>query len=489
MKPSKCEMKRFFLVVMLAICTVPVQAGARQNILNGGMTMSEEYDSNRYETEDDRVEYWQTVLAPSLSLLSSGNHDILDLTYEPEITYDHQREINDIEHNLSLTLDREFSDRLRGSLFNEFSYFDYDEVDVGAAGDLVGQFIRADDYVQAEVVRILFPELGEYTEEDYTYVLSELEERYDRASPVQQAQVDRLLLPSDRGRRRHSTNDLTFELEYEFAEDSNVSVGYTLSTLNDHSADIAERTDHQPCFSISYRFNPQWRAELAYEYIASNFKGDQVDERGHDSEFRLDFDLTPHDLLYLSYDFSSLEYRGEGDDHVEQESGLGWEHDFDTQTSLNVYLGGSYEKRDISGDERGYEANATFSREMQHARWTLEADGGYDEYKEGGDWDDLRRYVTLRGDLIFDLRENLSSDFSLLYERNISWSGTGGGRTEITDNDYEASLGITYTFLRWYSVSVTYAFHRLNTDGPVRDDYDDHQVFLEFSAMKELFRW
>jgi len=307
MKPSKFAMKHFYLIPMLVICVVPLQADARQNILNGSMTMSQDYDSNRYETEDDRVEYWQTVLAPALSLLSSGTHDTLDFTYEPEITYDHQREINDIEHNLSLTLDRDFTDRLRGSFFNEFSYFDYDEVEVGEAGDLVGQFIRAEDFVRAEVVRILFPELGEYTDEDYTYVLSELEERYDRASPVQQAQVDRLLLPSELGRRRHSTNDLTFELEYEFAEDSVVLVGYTLSTLNDQSADIAERTDHQPYFSISYRFNPQWRAELTYEYIASNFKGDQVDERGHDSGFRLDFDLTAHDLLYWNYDFFSLE--------------------------------------------------------------------------------------------------------------------------------------------------------------------------------------
>lgn len=488
MKPSKFAMKHFYLIPMLAICAVPLQVSARQNILNGSVSVFQDFDSNRYETEDDRVEFWQTTLAPSLSLLSSGTHDTLDLTYEPEITYDHQREINDIEHNLSLTLDRELSSRWRVSFTDSFSYLDYDKVDLGPSGSLVENFIRADSYVQEEVVRILFPELDYDPDTDYTYVLSELEERYDHATPQKQAEVDALLFPADPGRRRHYTNDISVDFVYDFAEDSNFSFGYTLSTLNDRSADIAERTEHQPHFSISYRFNPNWRADLTYEYIASNFKGDQDDERGHNSEFRLDFNLTPHNLLYWSYDFSSLEYRGEEDDHVEQESGLGWEHDFDAQTNFSVYLGGSYEKRDIRGDERGYEANATFSREMQHARFTMEADGGYDEYKAGGGWGDLRRYLTLRSDLIFDLRENLSSDFSLLYERNISWNRTVD-HTKITDNDYEASMGITYTFLRWYSVSVTYAFHRLNTDGLVRDDYDDHQVYLEFTAMKELFRW
>ncbi len=474
---------------LLVICVLPAVATARQNVLNGSLSVSEDFDSNRYETEDDRVDLWQTTVAPAFSFLSSGAHDTVDFTYEPEFIYDHQRDTNDNTHDLAFTVDRQLSSRWSVSFNDSFSYSDYDEIDMGPPGDMVAQFIRADGYVRDEVVRILFPELGEYDPDtDYTYVLSELEERYAYAAPQRQARVDNLLSPADPGRRRHYTNETSLDFSYEFGADRLLSFGYTLITLNDKSSGMAEYTEHNPHLSLAWRFSQQWSFDFSYDLNIMDYD-DVEDESTQSTEFRLNYNLNPHDLLYWSYDFSYTDYDDElAGNFYTQDYGIGWEHDFGSLTRLTTYLGGSYEQRDVSGDERGYEANVNLTREFQRGNYHVGCEGGYDEYSGSRGWDDLREYLTINAGLNYEMSQDISLDTEFVYERNISWDRTEA-HEKITDNDYDAGVGVTYTFLRWYSVSLRYAYHVLNTDALVRDDYYDHQVFLEFSGARDIFHW
>ncbi len=481
-------MKKIYLGCLVFL-VLPALAAARQNVLNGSLSVSEDYDSNRYETEKDQVDYLQTTVTPSLSLLSSGIHDSVELTYAPEFIYDHDRDTNDIIHDVTFNFDRQLSSGWSMSLNNSFSYLDFDKVDLGTPGDIVSQFIRADNYVQDEVVRILFPELGEYDPQtDYTYVLSELEERQNVASPDEQARVNSLLAPDDPGRRRHYTNEVSLDFTWEFGPERVFSFGYSLETLKDKSAGMAEYTTHNPHFSLGYAFNQQWSFDFTYEFNWWDY--DLVeDESSHDTEFRLNFNLTPHDLLYWSYNFSYTDYDdAAADDFNSQNSGIGWEHDFGSQVHLTTYLGGSYEHRDIAGDERGYEANGRLTRELQRGSCYFGIEGGFDEFSGSRGWDDLREYYTLDAGFNYELSEDISFDAQFVYERNISWT-RAIEHTETTDNDYDAGMGLTYAFRHWYSVSLRYAYHVFNTDASVRDDYNDHQVFLQFSVARDILHW
>jgi hypothetical protein len=342
-------------------------------------------------------------------------------------------------------------------------------------------------------VRILFPELGDYDPEtDYNYVLSELEERYIHASPEKQTRVANLLRPDDPGRRRHYTNEATLDFTYSFGQDSSFTFGYTLETLNNKSAGMAEYITHNPHFSLAYVFDQQWSLDFSYEYSWWNYD-DVEDESNHETEFRLNFHLSPHDLLYWSYNFAYTDYDDNiASDFNSQDGGLGWEHDFGSHSHLVAFLGGSYEHRDIFGDERGYEANATFTRDLPQGNYFFGLEGGFDEYNGTQDWEDLREYLTLTAGMNYGLLEDLSVDAELVYERNVNWSrsiGFWNDHTRTVDNDYDAGVGFIYTFQRWYSVSLRYNYHVFNTDGAFRDDYYDHQVFLELTVAKDIFHW
>lgn len=484
-------MKKTYIVyiVFLAIFLLCSPATARRNILTANLAISEEFDSNRYETEDDQVDFRQTTVTPGFSFLSGSVHDSVELTYAPEFIYDHDRDTNDIIHEVTFAFDRQLNSRWQMTLSDDLSFMNYDKIDMGPSGERTTQFIRAESYVQDEIVDILFPELGEYDpESDYNYVLSELEERYSYASAEKKNRVDSLLAPADPGRRRHYTNEVSLDFTYDFAESSVFSFGYTLSTLNNKSAGLAEYVEHLPHFSLAYRFNQQWNLDFLYEYDLFDYK-DVEDERSHNTEFRLNYNINSHDLLYWSYNFSYTDYDdGTADNFNSQDGGLGWEYDFGSRSHLTAFMGGRYEHREINGDERGYEANATYTRDLRQGNYFFGIEGGFDEYDGSRGWDDLREYLTLNAGINYELFQDVNVDSQFIYERNINWERTVA-HTKTIDNDYDAGMGLTYTFMRWYSVSLRYNYHVFNTDGQYRDDFDDHQIFLELTVARDIFHW
>ena len=65
-----------------------------------------------------------------------------------------------------------------------------------------------------------------------------------------------------------------------------------------------------------------------------------------------------------------------------------------------------------------------------------------------------------------------------------------GGTGDVTYNttEYEAGLGLRYTFGRWYSAGIRYSYYV--SDGDLdTDQYSDHKIMLTLSATKELWRW
>ena len=58
---------------------------------------------------------------------------------------------------------------------------------------------------------------------------------------------------------------------------------------------------------------------------------------------------------------------------------------------------------------------------------------------------------------------------------------------QYTDETWDAGVKLGYTFLRRYTVAVSYRYADFQSDYDL--DYDEHRVLLTLTASSEIFRW
>lgn len=481
---------------VLLLTIPPALAQARQTMLAGSVAMGQEYDSNIFEEDRDRQGRWVSSLAPALTLTSEGEQDILSLAVNSDLSWDQRLDDHDFSHGLALSLSREISQRLKVNLTNNYSYNDMaPERDMEPDLSLNRRFQRADAYAQTEVARLLFPEFDYDPDRHYLQVLAELDRRYDQAAPAVQLQVDRYLSNTD-SRRRQWDNELAVGAEYEFARDSIISLGYRYFVNDDRTSGLEgvargggyfdEYDEHSPYVGLSYRFNPQWAASIHYQFTKAQHDV-ASDLTENDTLLNLDYTVSQTDRFSASYGWITSRYTGLQDDMDEQTAMLAWNHDFNPRLRLTTSLDGSYLAReDLSGDEREFGLDVGLSRLLQRGSLAIRAEATMAEAKEEGSWDDLRQSWGLDGAITWNLRENLTGSVTAAYEKRYQWQLVGD---KATYDDYEAGIGLSYTFWRWFSLSCRYTYSTLDSSTDLIPDYHEHLVVVSLSAAKELMRW
>jgi hypothetical protein len=345
------------------------------------------------------------------------------------------------------------------------------------------RFQRAGRYEQAEVARLLFPELS-YTPDDYLYVLTELDRRFSQAGAITQQEVERYLSNTE-GRRRYSDNEFSIGAEYEFARDSLLTLGYRYFANDDRSADISEYYEHSPSVGLSYRFNQQWLASVTHEFTKGQYDTAN-DLKENDTLFAVDYTLSPTDQLTASYEYDTTNFQGTSEDIVDQTGELGWNHDLNANTRLTTTLSENYLAREYNGDETETGLDLGISRSLQKGSISLGAGYLYAQQKSDGSWDDLRENWTVDGGITYNLREDVTGTFNLAYEKRYLWPETGGKEDF---DDYEAGAALTYSFLRWFALTCRYTYNKLESSNSIVSGYDEHLIVVELSAAKELLRW
>ncbi|RJX36285.1 MAG: hypothetical protein C4531_00040 [Desulfurivibrio sp.] len=448
--------------------------------------MQQEYDSNIFQLEDDEVDRWTTTLLPTLTLVSTGEKDEVSLTANSDLGWDQRLDERDFNHNLAFSGSRQISQYWRITVSDSYSYNDETpERDMDPGLSVTERFQRAGDYQQAEVARLLFPELR-YTPDDYIYVLTELQRRYEQAGEgsITQQEVDRYLSNTE-GRRRYWDNEFTIGAEYEFARDSLLTLGYRYFTNDDRSADISEYYEHAPSLGLSYRFNEQWLAAVSYEFIKGQY--DTVDDsKENNTLFTVDYTLSPTDQLTASYGYDMTNFQGTSEDVVDQTGEMGWIHDLTANTQLTTTLSENYLTREYNGDETETGLDLGISRRLQRGSLTLGAGYLYAQQKSDGSWDDLREEWTVDGGISYELFQDVTGTFNLAYEKRYLWPETGDKEDF---DDYEAGAAVTYSFMRWFALTCRYTYSKLESSSSVVSGYDEHLIVVELSAAKELLRW
>jgi hypothetical protein len=459
-------------------------ADCRENVLSGSLSIQQDYDSNIFQLEDDEEDRWTTTLLPTLTIVSIGEKDEVSLTASSDLGWDHRLDERDFTHNLAFSGSRQISQYWRLTMSDNYSYNDESpERDMDPGLSLTARFQRAGRYEQAEVARLLFPELS-YTPDDYLYVLTELDRRFSQAGAITQQEVERYLSNTE-GRRRYSDNEFSIGAEYEFARDSLLTLGYRYFANDDRSANISEYYEHSPSVGLSYRFNQQWLASVTHEFTKGQYDTAN-DLKENDTLFAVDYTLSPTDQLTASYEYDTTNFQGTSEDIVDQTGELGWNHDLNANTRLTTTLSENYLAREYNGDETEAGLDLGISRSLQKGSITLGAGYLSGQQKRDGSWEDLRENWTLDGGITYNLRQDVTGTFNLAYEKRYLWPETGGKEDF---DDYEAGAALTYSFSRWFALTCRYTYNKLESSNSIVSGYDEHLLVVELSAAKELLRW
>ncbi|MEA2082757.1 MAG: hypothetical protein U9O82_00630 [Thermodesulfobacteriota bacterium] len=416
---------RSISILLLIFFTAPCISGARTNSLYGSVSLRQLYYSNVYHTDEDHEEGWTTILSPTIRITSEGKNDSCLFSYSPGIRYNHLTDEDDLDHDLSLSAEKDFSSRVKVTV--------------------------RENFVESE-------------------------------EPVQDEEAG-IMLSEDRLDNRYRTNSFSAGMEFEYAMDSMLELAYANNILDNERAALDDYVKHNPSASISYRFNSQWDSKLSYDYTKGNFTLSD-DMKQHSSALNIGFRVTTNHKLSGEYSFSHTDFQSVSDDYSIHGETLGWDWFVNQRTDLSVSIGATQVSRDSGEDSDGFKYSLSVSRELKRGNISITGNGGFDERYFEGAGDGLSKFWMLEGDLSYRLTENLSSGLNLSYRNDDDPNRLADNEKDT----YDAGLDLSYAFGRWYSISVNYSYRQVDAELDFYD-YDDHRVILEFTAGKELARW
>lgn len=447
-------------VCLLSVCwSGDIQA--RQNVLSGGLSAGYEfvdknYDSvpaSRAEDRDEGTDIFS--LEPRLTFTSTGMSDHFSLTYAPRFNFEEDDYIRYVDHDFGLRAGKNFTRLWSVSLDNNFYIGD----------DVVRESsLRTDDADGIEV-----PPVGVGDQ-------SHLAERLDN--------------------RRFLRNTPSLSTEYEYRESSIVGIGYSYDILrnrDDYVDGYTESDRHDGSLLLSYRFSQQWHADFEGHYIRGIFDdaGGVDDLYEYDLSTLLSYSMTPQNRLTAGYNFNRTDYDHYlREDYRLHELSFGWSYDFTRQLNLTLSGGPSLLKRENHEDEKDYNLHASMSKEFFRSSLGLYAEKGYDQEAFDGQRSGLTDFWGIGADYSHQFTENLTGTLTAAYRQSKREEPlVAGGNSWYTEKDHNAGVGLSYSFLRWYTLSGEYNFTKLDTGASGVSNYDEHSFLITLATSRELFRW
>ena len=430
--------------------------GGNEDEADGVVTLTEDLTA----LQDDNYDRFR--ITPLIKISSDTARDGMVFSYSPSFRYDYDTYDHDIDHTLSASYNRFFTNQWHVTL--------------------------TEDYRQSDMV--------------------------DDGST--RATIDSPDAVSDtNGRRQYWTNNLGFRTEYTYWESSQLSFGYVYSILENVDPDPLRNYEnydkHTATMAVFHQFDSIWNGTVSGRYVRGLYEStgtvleDVVPASDNDlKEYmistKLSSSLIEHHPLSLAYAFSATDYDvATRDDSIVHDIILGWQWNI-TEVFI-ASLGGGPTYVDISGQDGEWKYNANFGLqyEMERSSLNFTSAGGY-EYQNfsGTDESGLRKYWQTRLDYSYQFLKDLSFSIYSLYRnedrQELFVLSTLGDDTAdlpketINRKRFVAGTGLGYTFAQFYSVTFSYNYTKLESDA-IRDNYDEHRLNLMLSYNRDLFSW
>lgn len=448
-------MKKYYIIIAsLSVMMASSTCYAATNLLQGGLSLGANYDSNASRTPVDEIDEWETTLSGFIALTRSVPKGSLIFRYAPTIKYNERTEDTSLDHRLHFNAHRYLTELFKFNLSNLFLKTD----------DIWGEYLSS---TATGIDDGGTDEPGDGTT--------------DRPDPNFSDQI---------GRAELWANYFETSFDYEYSKDSFFTLGYSNRILEYEDNNRDNYLYNNPWVSISYAFNPQWNNNLSYNYLDASFDISE-DFKTHRVNYNLNYLYSARNTYFFGlayyqkdYDRDTAVIPFERDNYKATRGNLGWTLHYSPKTTFSITAGPSYVEDD-SGEEywTGYFDTSLHSR-FKTGSWFIRADGGLDDRSFDGADQDLSEYQRVSGGVNWWMSKNWSAGLKG-YVRTDDFLQNPLESNEII---YNGIASLRYSFARWYFVSARYVYNEVDADIEL-NSYVDHRVFITLGFSKDLNRW
>jgi hypothetical protein len=227
---------------------------------------------------------------------------------------------------------------------------------------------------------------------------------------------------------------------------------------------------------------------LTYSYTDVNYSRDdnlpaEDDYTGNAAGIRYNRRFSPHSTGYIGFTYTDRNFDGFTQDYQVYQGYVGLDHSFSPEYTFAGSIGYYTQVNEITDNNSGPTFTLALTRTFSRGSITIGGDGGwYEEYLQRGIGftSNFTQYYGgyIRG--TYQLLERLSTYAGASYRHDKD-------QLNIASDFITANCGLTWTFLRWFSLSLDYRYADRNDDIEF-NSYTDNRVMLILSASKP-YKW
>jgi predicted porin len=477
------------IVACWLLSAQPATAANSTNTITVFANAGETYESNVYHSNTDEISEWSSFIAPTFIYTSVNNLDNLNISYEPKYLMNHRRDVYTLNNNLDATFSKQVSSKFNLIFTNNFSHLSSPGAETTNAS-MAMNFLRIEPQQQTAIVDLLFYDIswpgGEFNPMNpaqVAFVQTELQIRYDAASPEIQSEVDGILRQST-DRYQYWSNTTAFDGFYQYDRKNLISFGYSFRTINSDTDYISQNDSHEPYISLQHTLSPELEVLLSYHFSSTSSEISN-DRTSHLTSLRTTYTMDHARILYGEYSNKQVSFDGSQTSQSEHRFDIGYDHKFNQHTAFNISTQPFLIERDSRADERGYILDATITRQLQHGRLSLDGRINYSELKTTGSWESFREAWVVKTNFDQKFTEKIKAEFFVSYGKTQSWYN----QDKNTYSIYTGGIDTSYPLNKWLDLDLEYRYTLLNSDNDLIDESTNNIITLKVVATDDLWRW
>jgi hypothetical protein len=320
------------------------------------------------------------------------------------------------------------------------------------------------------------------------------------SSTYDQAQVDpqgNFVRVRDEG-GRWDNNVTTVRGQHNFGPNDNVYASYSYGINRYTEDDESDFDQHRLATGGTYRFNPNWQAELELSGTHTAYEK-KPDEQTRGAKATLARMIGPHRKAFMSLSYSDVRLQDAEPDEARARdyevygASLGYEHTVSPVFSWGVSAGVSRVEGDPQANRAAEDQQPVFNAwtKFKGQKWNLKlfAEASFGEYLDYGDAKGLSYTQTYGGDFFYQLARLWTFSLSAVYihddyKQNPDLAGLDPNGNI---NTYQLSSSLAWQVARNASMRLGYRYTKQDGELDV-DDRQENRVFLSFSYNYPI-RW
>jgi hypothetical protein len=183
--------------------------------------------------------------------------------------------------------------------------------------------------------------------------------------------------------------------------------------------------------------------------------------------------FNPRTTGNIAYRFANRDFEGLTEDYRVHTFTLGFNHPFSPDLTLSLNAGFFVQQNEISSNEDGLDYSLLLTKTFERGTFTFGGLGGFDEEFLDAQTRGPTRFWSLDSSFDYQLMQNLNT-----YARASFRSSNNPNDRKW--EDWRANIGLTWTFLRSYSLTLDYRYAKRGANFLV-DEFEANNVMLFFT--------